>query len=699
MHKRRPYVISPDAPAVHARLVEADENAYALNFNGVDILTLRFPSGKTPRYMRPHSDGDFQSEPMTQQFCMWMGEEDVPVSVEFFAPIEMWNMRPRRAKDGEAILGQVGYPLMYGVNGMYLPDWDFLISWYGNDFRWNEKRIAQDDAGFHASMKVRSGQRPWIVLLQPRFYSEHLGYGYYQPWKFRPNPKPITGWCSWEAYHSDVTQADLEESGKALKQLKPYGLEYMQLDDGYQQRLVPPKEGASVADSWLNLNEKFPDGHEGILNAFAGNGFKPAIWTNATITNTLAAQEEGFCMRDREGNVICGDWILYPMICSRENLDKHVIPYYRAFREMGYTYVKSDSLRHLIFDGAHEAVRLGAMSNDEARANQRAYMEAAREGLGSDVYYLSCWGVLTQSIGVCDAMRVGTDSSPRWSSYSMQIRETARWFFAQRVMFTVDPDMVCVRGKTVWARMMLSLVALTGGLFMISDKVAEYDAERLSLIKRTMPGLDTRTAETGHIDYTTPACIGMGGEDEDITSRYISHIDGAIAPFSTLWSTHFDRGGRTWTVVQRVAVVPLDGAAIELSSLALDPEKRYYAFDFWNQKGYIVENGEVRFKKLALGDTAVLALTDISDALPTLVGSDRHVSMDCVSVQSVISGADDIQLTLTGFVGLEAVYTCFFPHWKGTVDAEGVNVRAEKRDDTVRICVAFTESTAFVRLK
>ena len=158
------------------------------------------------------------------------------------------------------------------------------------------------------------------------------------------------------------------------------------------------------------------------------------------------------------------------MDCEPSTLARHVTPYYRALREQGYEYFKSDSLRHLIYDGQQEAVRLGLLDSETASARQSAYMRAAREGIGPDAYYLSCWGVLSQSIGVADAMRVAGDTNPNWCSYSMQLRESARWYFAQRVMFTLDPDVVCVRGQYEYVRMMLSLVSLMGGLYMISDK-------------------------------------------------------------------------------------------------------------------------------------------------------------------------------------------------------------------------------------
>ncbi len=684
----RDYVTRPDAPATHARLAgDSNFGIHALNFNGVDLISFEYEP-KKELGLRFHSDGDFQSTPFIQQFIMW-SEESTPVRIRFRAPVEMWNMRPNRAAHGQTILGQSGRPLLYGVNGMYLPDWDLLLSWHGYDFEWDDVRVEYADGYYTASLKIALSTKPFVLLLRPHYYSEHLGYSQYKPWEFRPNPKPITGWCSWEAYHSQITQSDLERDAQTLKDLKNYGLEYMQLDDGYQQRMVPPSPGKDVPDGWLTTNEKFPDGHKGIVNAIHSGGFEAGIWTNATVSNEEAAKALGCFLTDKDGNLIKGDWIQYVIDCTPETLEKQVTPYYRAFREAGYTYCKSDALRHLIYDGLQEAVRLGRLEPEEARKRQIAYMRAARKGLGDDVYYLSCWGVLSQSIGVCDAMRVATDASPRWPAYSMQLRETARWFFANRVLFTLDPDHVCVRGELPWVRMMLSLVSLTGGLFMISDRPETYDKPRLNYLHKTLPALDVHAGETGPIDYTTPACAPIIASLEQ-GAREISFETDTEAPFASLWSTHFDKYGRTWCVIQRTAVITLDAIELPLQNAALNPSRKYYAWNFWDEKGYIVDNGKLSLSALPLGANEVIALTPIDESTPVLVGSDRHVSMDAVSVTNCEWNGSAFNMELYGFEGLTARYFVYGPELEGKVTtAANAQVFCEKNDDLLTVTVHF----------
>jgi hypothetical protein len=279
-------------------------------------------------------------------------------------------------------------------------------------------------------------------------------------------------------------------------------------------------------------------------------------------------------------------------------------------------------------------------------------------------------------------MRVATDANPNFHAYSMQLRETARWFFAQRIMFTIDPDHVCVRGELNWVRMILSTVALTGGLFMISDKPESYDAARLELIRKTLPRTQVRTAETGPVDYSSPACFGIRPGTELIRgSREIGHFDEEAAPFASLWCTHFEQEGRAWCVMQRCAVTPLPAMELSVDALNLPLGRVYYAFDFWAQEGKVIAGVTLHLPALSLGDTTVLGLYDITGKKPCLVGSDRHVTMDAVSVQRVTPLAKGLVLDLNGFEGLDARYRVYAPEAQGRVKVRGGEVDVSRPGD------------------
>ena len=87
----------------------------------------------------------------------------------------------------------------------------------------------------------------------------------------------------------------------------------------------------------------------------------------------------------------------------------------------------------------------------------------------------------------------------------MQLFESARWFHTHRILFVNDPDHVCVRSKPEWAKSVLSLISLSGELYMLSDDLRAYTGERLDIIRKTLPPMQTCAGETGALSVEYPA--------------------------------------------------------------------------------------------------------------------------------------------------------------------------------------------------
>ena len=240
-------------PIAHCPLRIEGGKRYIFSYAGTDIVTLELPEGVSVR-CRKGSDGVVQSSPLIQQLG-FAAEKEVEAVVRLRVRKDGFCMRPRRAQGPEAILAQSGRPLLYQVNGFYGVWEDILLEWYGTEWNWTGPVCTVSPQGeTSAEFRVKLGPSPFLLLIKPRYYGQHLGYRYYQPWERRPNPKPVSGWCSWEAFHNQVTQKDIEETADWLKQLVPYGLEYLQIDDGYEQPLIPPERG-KIQDAWLTPNQ------------------------------------------------------------------------------------------------------------------------------------------------------------------------------------------------------------------------------------------------------------------------------------------------------------------------------------------------------------------------------------------------------------------------------------------------------------
>ncbi|MCQ6560977.1 alpha-galactosidase [Paenibacillus mendelii] len=696
----------PIAQANHSW--DEETNLLQYHYNGRTIISIPLPEG-VKAYYRRVSDGNLQTSPFVQQLYLAF-ERPQRVRVTFELSEDAINMRPRRAADGEAILGQSGRPTIYGANGLYDVLQDLLIDWHGADWRWACDRIrTQDNGNAIAEIDVEVGVTPWIINLRMHYYRKHLNFSYHKPWEWRPNLKPVSGWCSWEAYRRDIEEADVLSSARFISDhFKAYGLEYVQLDDGFQPSLIPQSADGTVAEAWLRTNEKFPSGHEGLTSGIKECGLQPGIWTNAVVTNPDFAALSDSCIKDQEGSPIKGKWIGYVLDCTPETLARHVAPYYRGMNEFGYTYFKTDAIRHLIYDGLHEAVKEGLISNDEAEAKFRAFLACAKEQIG-DAYLLSCWGVFSEVVGLADACRIATDSNPSWPAIRMQLVETARWFHTHRILFLNDPDHVCVRAPMEWAKSAISLVALTGSLLMISDKPENYDDERIHMIRRNLPPLSTVTAETGALDINYPAfawthvqgyAIDLDKADQQHTGHgHKPPVGHPGHPFTTLWAIHMQTTDRTWCVAGRFATEPLQASVLEIAQLGLNPAREYAVFDFWQQQYMGRYTESIPCHELEVGSCQIMAVCPV-DHKPVLLASSRHVSMDAISVlhESWDNGLHTLKLA--GVPGTSENYWYYVP---AGFTVLGLSVDNGQGDwsiegETVKLTICFTGEETLSKL-
>jgi hypothetical protein len=666
-------------------------------YGKLPIITIKIPGTCDISYRRD-SDGTLNSIPLVQQIYVMM-PEIVTAEVTICLGKDTINMRPKRATDNQAIIGQVGRNLLRGVNGLYDIGNDCLLSWHGKNWKWLSDRLEKDENGFlTARLQVELGPAAWFLNFKPHFYRVHFGYKYHEPWARRFETKPMCGWCSWEAYRRNVSQEVIEKTAAfCAKYFKPYGLEYIQLDDGFEKLPMPVDPKSPISKAWLEIDEqKFPQGHPGIVKAIENTGMTPGIWTSVSIYNDeFPKYQSDYLVKDKQGRPLLGDWIKYLIDCTPKTLERHVKSVYEGLKNFGYKYFKTDVTRHLLFDGFHKAVVEGTMTNEQSEEKYRAYLETARKALGEDAFWLLSWGVMTEGVGLVDACRISMDALPTWSGLRMQIIESARWWHTHRIIWQNDPDHVCMRGRLEWVRSVISLVSLSGQLLMLSDSIDRYDDERTYMIQRCLPPLPTVAGETGEFDtdytaFTWTKFHGFGVLNEppysaeDMDEQEARDMAGWSPtindnhPLGSLWAFHIDSPAGKWCVLYRTAVLPLKESTVSLESLGLD-KGEYLAFDFWPQNFLGRIKNEIRFGPLALGSCQVIAIRK-AKRHPQIISSSRHVSQDAVSVLSQSWKKNELILELKGIPKTTETYWVHLPNKYNikSVSGSGLNAATGK---------------------
>ncbi|MCB1015141.1 MAG: alpha-galactosidase [Acidimicrobiales bacterium] len=316
----------------------------------------------------------------------------------------------------------------------------------------------------------------------------------------RPHP---TGWCSWYFYFTDVTESDVRANLAVLaadgRDGPTFGCEYVMVDDGHQ---------AAIGD-WLTTNEKFPSGMAALAGDIEAAGFDAGIWWAPFLVSSrsrVAADHPEWLVRDGRGRPILGllnpGWgLATPMRVldtTRPDVLEHLAEVARTIgADWGYAIQKLDFLYAAALPGVRHDARA-----TRAQALRRG-LEAIRSGAGEDAFLLGCGCPLGPAVGVVDAMRIGADVTPSWTSLlgrtagrnrhglatSHAILNTLTRSGLDGAWFLNDPDCLMVRDTDTRltideVRLLATAFAMTDGMLVLSDDLAALSAERRALVAR-----------------------------------------------------------------------------------------------------------------------------------------------------------------------------------------------------------------------
>jgi len=462
---------------------------------------------------------------------------------------------------------------------------------------------------------------PVKVTLYEHYYRDHLGYFFWD----KPQPlwtKPVMGWCSWMAHLQDVNEQHmLDASHFFSKNLKAYGYDIVQMDDGYQRVPQNDKSGYNtterIADLWNKPNEKFPMGLDGLAHAIQKDGMTPGIWVGEYLP--LSPNVPGY-VTDPNGKPHRGPWVNYSVNgFDPKAVDLAYLDTFRGLKEKGWKYIKIDTLRHVIYDSYRKVPEYWKATKQSPEEAFRRILQSAKKVWGKDIYVLACWGTIPELAGIPDGCRIGEDVGPNSQSIAMVAKYVAQFHSLNNVIWHNDPDYMCLRigpeGSRTWA----SLLALTGCQLMVSDPMDTYDAERLDILRLVGPTVFSRPKN--------PAPLKPNPE---------------FAVF------HAAKGTEKWTVAGHFALSQGSlSRQISLDFLGLDPHKTYLAFDFWKSQFLGAVTGMAPFHGLGVGDSQVVSFREALSR-PQVLGTDRHILQGVVELDKVSWKGGTLSGTFTG---------------------------------------------------
>ncbi len=554
------------------------------------------------------------------------------------------------SQDNGIMYTQMGFVSATNIYNLFDVPTEVMLRFPGNS---TLSRNKEDNTLMDILVPVTKGKEVTIIN---DYYTDLIGLSNYQKADFKPFYKPIsgrfetapTGWSSWYCYYMAAEQEDLMiETNAIAEKLKPYGLEYVQLDAAYTKG----KEA-----NWLEWNkEMYPKGGKFWFDHVREKGLKPGLWLNphgANYANPAMADQypENFFLRDSSGN-------LSSACCSADStvvrldftnpdvIEEHTRPLFdKLVNDWGLSYLKAGGWGTWM--DFFEENRENAFNPEmDTRDAYRSALTVIREEMGEDNYILGC---AMHEIGVgfdyFDGSRTGGDDYAHWTgeghwSGGMQTFFNslfgANWL--NGICWWSDPDNVMIRdplnmdeGKTI-----VSSISLSGQAYMSSDFIAEFSkerledflnsdvnvgwasqypdkvkalpAEKLELYRKTMPTMPIRAMDL-YPFKSDPTCCPEPKEFPramDLKVNAESGMYDVVALYN--WN---DRS------MEKVLDLQED--------LGLKTETDYLVFDFWNQK--LLGTSSVMIKQeVPAHGTKALIVKEVSET-PQLLATSRHLT-------------------------------------------------------------------------
>jgi len=457
-----------------------------------------------------------------------------------------------------------------------------------------------------------------IIRFKPRYYQQHRGLTYFKPKEYSIWKKPVVGWCSWFAYFDNVTETDMHLTADVLStKLKKYGLDYIQIDDGYQQ--VP----IGMPDTWINANKKFPAGMGNLANYIASKGFQPGIWTNVSFADSVAAyQHKELFIKTLDGKVALGNWVGYVMNgANKSTIDQLIKPIYAEFNKEGWQYFKLDALRHLKYEGYN------TFSNDLKRAGinkneaYRNVVAAVRNQIGKDKFLMACWGIRPELVGLVDGCRIGNDGY----SYA----GLAQFNSYNNIIWRNDPDHIVLSAKEAYRS--CTATSLTGSLFMLTDQPELYEKSNLiDAAIRSIPVLMTSPGQVYDVDPSRSSLIAQA--ETEMSGSGPRPFDASTTTTTGLFQMDINKPYENWTVVGR-----LDerDRVIPLKDLGLDAKKEYLVFEFWSKKFRGIQTKQFIPGAIDTAFNCQLFCFREKQNHPQLLATNRHISCGALELEQL----------------------------------------------------------------
>jgi hypothetical protein len=548
-------------------------------------------------YSRVHRvlrQGYLYSDPGEIIDLAWQGRRDISSS---------WHAAFHMPTTEETLV--VGYLENRDAEGQILAAWDISRVWRQGQpaFDLTARSLYHRAFVLPPGRRVSSGR--CLVLLAPDSCTGLEAYAALCGRLHHVQLKPILhGWCSWFYTRIQATEEEqLRNAAFIAQHLKPYGMQWVQIDDGYQRAF----------GDW-EANELYPHGMAWLATEIRRLGLQPGIWIAPYAVSehaSLVQTHPEWLAHDAAGNLqttASTRGVRYILDITHPGARQWLRELIRTIVHVwGYDFIKIDFVEWTLL--AIERYYDPTVSRAQA---YRLGMETMRAAMGPQRHLLDC-GPGQVTMGLIDSLRIEQDlPRPTWEHYVKHSSSTApavaKCYYFHRRTWMNDADHLCLALLTLpQARAVASLIALSGGTVISGDRLYDLDAARLDILTKVLPAYGEAARPLDLFEKDRPELFAL--------------------PIRTDFSSWWLVGYFNW---DEEAEVTRD---FVVSRLGLESATSYLVYDFWEQRLLPAPGGTVRLH-FAPASVRLFAL-HVQHGMPQVIGTDRHYTQGAIELAQV----------------------------------------------------------------
>jgi len=480
------------------------------------------------------------------------------------------------------------------------------------------------------------------VRLIPDYYTKVLGLPLYVPFDDTYFKRPPMVWSSWTSYYGYVTERDIVRNTDWIADhLKPYGFEYVELDDGYERG---PEGEHYWIENWSR--EKFPHGPKWLADYIKSKGLRAGLWIVPNAYAGAVKQHPDWYLRDKQGRLI-PDYRTPSLDSTNPEVLAFVRQMFQRLGEWGFEYYK--------FDGEH-ALPAYVPAVDKQKLHDKTAdalavywnrLKLIRDTIGPKAFIEGCpAGTPLNGIGYFNSYFAGHDVYNSWQGmYALFSSINANAFLNHIVVYLMPgeglevgepmsveeaqakrPPEVVETARTreepligfgttaAEARTLVTFIALTGVAYPLASVMPELPEERVRLLQQTLPTMPI-----------VPLDLFSRGTDmhwdqfkrtraDDYIHNYPEILDLKVNAKSGIYDVAGFTNWRSQKATRHIEFA--DKLGLSAGS--------YIVFDYWKQEllGVFKDGLDIEIEP---HDTRVLLIHPLLER-PQLIGISRHIT-------------------------------------------------------------------------